>query len=221
MSRQTTTMIESDLQREVEEELKWDPAVTPASIGVSADGHAVTLSGTVHHYGSRMAAVRAAKRVRGVHAVADDIVVEPAGTGGQTDHDIAGFAEHALGSSMEVPDTVQATVRDGLVTLDGTVDWNFQRRAAARLVARIGGVRNVDNHITLVHSVSSHDVHERIANALRRSADIDSTNVHVTSDGGHVHLTGFVSSWAERDQAQHAAWSATGVTKVTDDLVIR
>ena len=221
MSVTTPIITSTELQRDVEEELLWDPAVTPASVGVSVEDHTVTLSGTVHQYGSRMAAVRAAKRVRGVHAIADDIVVEPSGTNGRTDHDIAGVAEHALKWSIEVPDTVQATVRDGLVTLDGTVDWNFQRRAAGRVVEHIHGVRNVVNDITLRHSVSSNDVHEHIATALRRAADIDARQVHVASDGGHVHLTGSVSSWSERDIAEHAAWSAPGVTKVSDDLVIR
>ena len=123
--------------------------------------------------------------------------------------------------SISVPDTVRATVRDGLLTLDGTVDWDFQRRAAARAVEYIAGVRNVNNNIELKHVTSAHDIHERIAAAMRRSAVVDANNVHVTSDGGHVTLTGTVSSWAERERAQHTAWSAAGVTRVTDDLVIR
>jgi osmotically-inducible protein OsmY len=221
MSLTSDTTTNAELQRQVEEELRWDPAVAPASIGVTAEDHTVTLTGTVHQYGSRLAAVRAAKRVKGVHAIADDIVVEAATVPGQTDHDIAEFAEHAMKWSIDVPETARATVRDGSLTLDGTVEWNFQRRAAARAVEHIAGVRNVVNNITLKHVMSAHDIHDRIANALRRSADIDATQIHVASDSGQVHLTGSVASWAEREIAEHAAWSAPGVTKVTDELVIR
>jgi osmotically-inducible protein OsmY len=221
MSLTTHTISNAELQQQVEEELRWDPAVAPASVGVTAEDHTITLSGTVHQYGSRLAAVRAAKRVKGVHAIADDIVVEAITLPGQTDHDIAEAAAHAMTWSIDVPETARATVRDGMVTLDGTVEWNFQRRAAARAVEHIAGVRNVSNDITLKHVTSSHDIHERIANALKRSADIDASQVHVASDSGQVHLTGSVASWSEREIAEHAAWSAPGVTKVTDDLVIR
>ena len=210
----------SELQREVEQELKWDPSVALASVGVSTNDHTVTLSGTVHSYASHMAAVRAAKRVKGVHAIADDIVVEAAGTSGRTDHDIAENAEHAMKWNISVPATARATVRDGLLTLEGTVDWNFQRRAAERAVEYIAGVRSVSNNIQLKHVASAPDIHERIAEAMRRSAEMDARNVHVTSSAGHVTLTGSVSSWAERERAQHTAWSAPGVTRVTDDLVI-
>ena len=123
--------------------------------------------------------------------------------------------------NISVPDSVRATVRDGMLTLDGTVEWDFQRRAAAHAVGYIAGVHNVFNNIELKHVASAHDIHERIAAALRRAADVDATKVHVTSNGGHVTLSGSVSSWAERERAEITAWSAPGVTKVTDDLILR
>jgi osmotically-inducible protein OsmY len=217
----TPTITNSELQREVERELTWDPAVMLATVGVSVDDHTVMLSGTVHWNGSRLAAVRAAKRVRGVHAIADEIVVELSGPPGHTDHDIAEFAEHAMRLNVSVPNAVRATVRNGLVILDGIVDWDFQRRAAEHAVECINGVRNVINDIELKQATPVNDVHDRIAAALRRSADIDARDVHVTSDVGHVTLAGSVSSWAERELAERTAWSARGVTKVTDELVLR
>jgi osmotically-inducible protein OsmY len=220
MSVAATSITNAELQSEVEQELAWDPSVDAASVGVSAHANTVTLSGTVDHFAARFAAVRAAKRVRGVHAIADDIVVELAGTAGLTDRDVAEYAERALRWNTEVPDTVRATVRDGQLTLDGMVPWDFQRIAAGRAVKYIAGVRNINNNIELTHVTSANDIHERIATALRRSAGVDANNIHVASDGGHVTLTGSVSSWSERERARRTAWSSPGVTKLTDELVL-
>ncbi len=215
------TTTNSALQEEVEQELNWDPSITLASVGVSVHDHTVTLSGTVDSHSGHLAALRAVKRVKGVHAIADDIVVEPIGHLGRTDHDIAELAASAMKWNISVPDTVRATVRDGWVTLDGSADWDFQRRAAAYAVEHITGVRNVSNLIELKHVTSAKDIHKRIETALSRSADIDAANIHVHSEAGHVTLTGKVSSWAERERTEHTAWSAPGVTKVTDELTIR
>lgn len=217
----TTTLdtTNTELRNLVEEELIWDPAIPMASIGVSVADHAVTLSGTVENLASRLAAVRATKRVKGVQAIADDIVVHIAGD--HIDHDIAGHVEAALRWSFETPGTVHATVRDGAVNLDGVVDWNFQRRAAERSVQDISGVRMINNNITLKETESAHDVHSRISNALHRAVNIDASRIKVTSDGSEVTLSGTVSSWAERETASQAAWAAKGVTKVNDLLHIR
>ena len=221
MSLVIPAIVDGELQQAVEEELLWDPAVALGSVGVSAQDHAVTLSGRVRHYSNRLAAVRAAKRVRGVHVIADEIVVEPAGVNGRTDADIAEYTEHALTWNAEVPASVGATVREGVVTLDGMADWDFQRRAAAGVVEHIAGVVDVVDNITLRPVASSHDVHEQIASVLQRAADVDASTIHVTSDAGQVNLTGSVSSVAERERALQAVWSAPGITKVSDELTIR
>ena len=220
MSR-TIPTTDGELQRAVEDELQWDPAVVPGSIGVSAQDHTVTLSSRVPHYRNRLTAVRAAERIKGVHAVTDQIVVEPAGRAGRTDGDLAEYMERALTWNADVPASVLAAVRNGVVTLEGTVNWNFQRRAAAGVVEDMSGVVDVVNNITLETVVSSHDVHDRIASALQRAADVDANTIHITSQVGHVNLTGSVSSLAERERALQAVWSAPGITKVSDELVIR
>jgi len=215
------TKTNHELQQDVEQELLWDPAVAPATVGVSVTDHAVTLTGTVDKLSNRLAAVRATKRVKGVHAIADDIVVKLHGTSKHSDHDVAESIERSLRWSIETPDAVKATVRDGVVTLDGTVEWNFQRRAAERAVQNLMGVQRVENKIGLKHVETAAQIHVDIFNALRRTVDVDAGAIKVTSDGGEVSLDGTVSSWAERTVVEDAAWAARGVTNVHDRLVIR
>ncbi len=221
MSTATMNVTNSSLQAEVERELKWDPAVALASIGVSVKEHAVTLSGTVDSLSSRLAAVRATKRVIGVRTIADDIVVHINGTPARADHDIAGFVEHAFKWNSLVPDSVHATVRDGVVTLDGAVKWHFERNAAERAVQYVNGVTQVRNNISLTHQPSTQAIHNHIVTALERYADSEANGIKVTSDGGEVTLSGTVSSWAKRDRAESAAWAAPGVTMVRDQITIR
>ncbi len=209
------------LQQNIEEEFAWDPRVAPAAIGVSVSDHAVTLTGYVESLADRLAAVRAAKRVAGVRAIADDIVVRAAGAKGRTDHDVAQFVEHALAWNTQIPDTVRATVRDGIVTLDGTADWNYQRRAAERVVQHLAGVRFVSNKIALKQVATPKEVHRRITAALHRDADIDAHSIEVESTNGEVWLTGTISTWAERERVEAAAWAAPGVTQVHDNLRLR
>lgn len=211
------------LQQQIEEEFDWDPAVPAAAIGVAVADHAVTLTGYVATLAERIAAVTAAKRIKGVRAIADDIVVQPAGPKVLSDHDIARSIEDALAWNTQIPDTVRATVRDGLVTLDGTVEWNYQRRAAERVVEHLSGVRFLVNKIALStkHTPASKDVHRRITAALHRAADLDAHTVEVEVADGQVWLRGSVSTWAERELAEAAAWGAPGVDKVHDELCIR
>jgi osmotically-inducible protein OsmY len=212
---------DTQLQSSVLAELKWRPSVDSAHIGVTADDGIVTLTGQVQHYTEKLAAENAAKDVLGVKGIANDIKVEPEGSLKQSDKDIATAAIAALKWDYEVPDgKVKVVVNDGWITLDGTVDWQFQRDAADRCVRYLLGVVGVTNKISIKPSAKWIDVKTKIEDAFRRNADLDARRISVVTSDGRVTLTGTVRSWSERDAAVSSAWAAPGVTRVEDDLVI-
>lgn len=210
-----------DVQTLVREELEWTPDVDAAEIGVSVKNGAVTLSGEVDSYAERLAAKRAALRVRGVRAIIDHLTVHPRAVWPVTETDIAKEVERALKGAANVPETVKAEVSGHTVTLTGEADWNYQRHAAKRAVQYLRGVGGVNNMITLKARPSAADTHERIADALTRNAQVDAEGIVVTVDEGKVTLTGHVRSWAERRQAANAAWSSPHVTEVDNQIVVR
>jgi len=212
---------DTQLQSSVLAELKWRPSVDSAHIGVTADDGIVTLTGQVQHYTEKLAAENAAKDVLGVRGIANDIKVEPKGSLKQSDKDIAAAAIGALKWDYEVPDgKVKVVVNDGWVTLDGTVDWQFQRDAAERCVRYLRGVVGVTNEISIKPSAKWIDVKIKIEDAFRRNADLDARRISVVTSDGRVTLIGTVRTWSERDAAVSSAWAAPGVTWVEDDLVI-
>jgi osmotically-inducible protein OsmY len=212
---------DTQLQSSVLAELKWRPSVDSAHIGVTADDGIVTLTGQVQHYTEKLAAENAAKDVLGVKGIANDIKVEPEGSLKQSDKDIAAAAIGALKWDYEVPDgKVKVVVNEGWVTLDGTVDWQFQRDAADRCVRYLRGVVGVTNKISIKPSAKWIDVKTKIEDAFRRNAELDARRISVVTSDGRVTLTGTVRSWSERDAAVSSAWAAPGVTRVEDDLVI-
>jgi osmotically-inducible protein OsmY len=212
---------DTQLQSSVLAELKWRPSVDSAHIGVTADDGIVTLTGQVQHYTEKLAAENAAKDVLGVKGIANDIKVEPEGSLKQSDKDIATAAIAALKWDYEVPDgKVKVVVNDGWITLDGTVDWQFQRDAADRCVRYLLGVVGVTNKISIKPSAKWIDVKTKIEDAFRRNADLDARRISVVTSDGRVTLTGTVRTWSERDAAVSSAWAAPGVTRVEDDLVI-
>jgi osmotically-inducible protein OsmY len=212
---------DTQLQSSVLAELKRRPSVDSAHIGVTADDGIVTLTGQVQHYTEKLAAENAAKDVLGVKGIANDIKVEPEGSLKQSDEDIAAAAIGALKWDYEVPaGKVKVVVNDGWVTLDGMVDWQFQRDAADRCVRYLRGVVGVTNEISIKPSAKWIDVKIKIEDAFRRNADLDARRISVVTSDGRVTLTGTVRTWSERDAAVSSAWAAPGVTRVEDDLVI-
>ena len=213
-------MTDNSLQQAVLDELKWEPSVNAAHIGVTAKDGVVTLSGDVSSYTEKLAAARAARRVIGVKGVAEDIKVHYSFSK-VDDTDIAQKALQTLSWDIEVPDErVKVEVEDGWVTLTGTVNWNYQRNAAEADVRKLKGVLGVINNISINPTVRASDAREKIKAALKRNAAIEADNISIAIEGGKVTLSGQVNSWGEDDIARSTAWAAPGVTEVVDNLVV-
>jgi osmotically-inducible protein OsmY len=214
-------MIDKDLKQHVQNALDWEPSVDATDIGVSVDEGVVTLRGNVASYSEKIAAERVALRVYGVKAVANDLVVRLVSSYQRTDTEIAQAALAALKWHTVVPDDrVTMTVKDGRITLGGTLDWQYQKDAAGRAIRDLTGVKGVTNEIRVQPRVKTADVRDKIEAAFKRSAEIDARRVNVTAEDGKVILSGNVHSWAERQEAERAAWAAPGVSHVDDRLTV-
>jgi osmotically-inducible protein OsmY len=214
---------DSDIQRDVQAELKWAPEVNETDIAVKVGDGVVTLTGYAVSAYEKYRAEAAVKRVTGVAAVANDLAVRwPLGGGRPTDPEIARDALAAL--KIELPfawDNIRPVVKDGHVGLEGSVDWHYERERAEAAVRRVHGVLSVRNSITLRPRTAAVEIKHKIEEAFRRNALIDAHNIKVDARGGEVTLRGEVRSWAERDEAQRAAWGAPGVANVQNEIAVR
>jgi osmotically-inducible protein OsmY len=221
MAETTGTRTDAQIQSDVLAEMTWDPRVQPNEIGVAVKDGVVTLTGWVDAYTKRWAAEEAAHRVRGVKAVANDIEVRLSNRDERTDADIAAAAIHTLEWDALVPvDKLDVTVSHGWVMLKGEVEWQYQKQDAERVVRRLAGVTGVTNMITVTPRVAASALKERIEKALLRSAQTDAKQITVDVDGDAVILKGTVRSWAERQEAERAAWAAPGVASVDNRIRI-
>lgn len=209
------------LQRDVLNELQWEPSVNAAEIGVSVKEGVVTLTGFVDSFAEKMTAERAAKRVYGVKALANEIEVRLPGSSERTDVDMARAALSAIEWDISVPhEQIKVTVRDGWVTLEGYVDWEYQKEATERALRNLTGIRGIINLISVKPAVTAEDIKAKIDEAFKRSAEFEARRISVETQGSKVILSGYVRSWAERNEAEHSAWSAPGVTDVENRIMV-
>ncbi len=209
------------LRQHVLDELLYEPSVSAAHIGVVADKGVVTLAGHVASYAEKLAAVSAARRVKGVRAIADEIEVRYPSDKKTADDEIAKRAIDILAWDVTVPSiALQVVVRDGWVTLNGNVDWQYQKMNAEDDIHKLSGVRGVTNNIVVEPRLKSEEVKHKIENALKRHAEIEAKNIRITVNENKVILDGKVETWAERYAVENAAWSAPGVSAVDDRLTI-
>jgi osmotically-inducible protein OsmY len=212
---------DSEIERDVKDELQWDPDLDATNIAVSVKDGVVTLAGYVKSYTDKYEAEAAAKRVASVRAVANDLEVRLPSVDERPDPDIARDAVAAIKSQLPISsEHIKVVVKNGWVNLEGQVEWQYQRSTAENAVRRIKGVKGVSNLIQLRPRAQPEDIKRKIQEAFKRNAEVDANRIMVETNGSEVILKGTVRSWVEREEAERVAWSAPGVTKVEDRIAV-
>src|SRR6202158_1924783 len=210
---------DSEIERDVKAELEWD--LDASDIAVSVKKGVVTLAGFVKSYTDKYEAESAAKRVASVRAVANDLEVRLPSVDERPDPDIARDAVAAIKSQLPISsEPIKVVIKNGWVSLEGQVEWQYQRQTAEKAVRRIKGVKGVSNLIQLRPRAQPEDIKRKIQEAFKRNAEVDANRIMVETNGSEVILKGTVRSWVEREEAERVAWSAPGVTKVEDRIVV-
>ncbi|PMZ93086.1 MULTISPECIES: BON domain-containing protein [unclassified Pseudomonas] len=214
-------MSDLSLRKTILEELEFQPDIDAAHIGVSVDNGVVTLSGHVKSYAQKVSAERAVKAIKGVRAVAEEIQVRLEKGAGTADDTIANRAVNIISWRSDTPEgDIKVIVQKGWVTLEGQVDWQYQKELAESAVRKLSGVVGVDNRITLRPRVKVFDIQQSIEDALKRNAEVDARGIRIKVEGSVVKLEGKVHFWREREIVERAAWAVPGVSKVDDQLLI-
>ena len=212
---------DQDIQEDVEQELQWDPDLDAIDIAVSVKNGVVTLAGFVKNLNDKFEAESAAKRVAGVRAVANDLELRLPAIDERPDPDIVRDAIAAIQSQIPISfENIKVVVRDGWVTLEGRTEWQYQKNTAENAVRRVRGVKGVSNMIEVKPRAKPAEIKNKIQEAFKRNAEVDANRIMVETNGSEVTLKGTVRSWVEREEAERVAWSAPGVTKVEDRIVV-